>query len=399
MEATRSSMRGWLRGGGPKPTALALAAMIATSVLTACGGYEEKKVSPELATRLQQVLDRAVESPKTFFPGTALYVSLPEQGTWAGAAGESNIDPATPMMAENTFRAGSIVKPFVAAAVLQLVEEGKVALDDPLPAVLPQDVVAPIEDADRITVRMLLNHTSGIPEYSDREHERMVAADPHRVWQVDEYLEMAATHPRQFEPGEGYAYSNTDYNLLGLVIEEATGESWREVVRDRVIDQLDLEHTSLPEPGDASIGSGAAHGYELLDGELRDYTDIDPSVAGAAGGHALVTTTKDLTRFLDALLAGELFNRPETLEEMLTFVDTTDAPAVPGEVGYGLGIERFEWPGGVEVIGHFGGTAGYLAVVGNLPDEGTEFSMVITAQDDPTSVLFPALEIMVAEAS
>jgi D-alanyl-D-alanine carboxypeptidase len=399
MEATRSSMRGWLRGGGPKPTALALAAMIATSVLTACGGDEEKKVSPELATRLQQVLDRAVESPKTFFPGTALYVSLPEQGTWAGAAGESNIDPATPMMAENTFRAGSIVKPFVAAAVLQLVEEGKVALDDPLPAVLPQDVVARIADADRITVRMLLNHTSGIPEYSDREHERMVAADPHRVWQVDEYLEMAAAHPRQFDPGEGYAYSNTDYTLLGLVIEEATGESWREVVRDRVIDQLDLEHTSLPEPGDASIGSGAAHGYELLDGELRDYTEIDPSVAGAAGGHALVTTTKDLARFLDALLAGELFDRPETLEEMLTFVDTTDAPAVPGEVGYGLGIERFEWPGGVEVIGHFGGTAGYLAVVGNLPDEGTEFSMVITAQDDPTSVLFPALEIMVAEAS
>jgi D-alanyl-D-alanine carboxypeptidase len=373
--------------------------MIAMSVLTACGGDEEKKVSPELGTQFQQVLDRAVESPKTFFPGTALYVNLPELGTWAGAAGEGNIDPATPMMAENSFRAGSIVKPFVAAAVLQLVEEGKVALDDPLPAVLPQDVVARIADADRITVRMLLNHTSGIPEYSDREHERMVAADPHRVWQVDEYLEMAAAHPRQFEPGEGYAYSNTDYNLLGLVIEEATGESWREVVRDRVIDPLDLEHTSLPEPGDASIGSGAAHGYELLDGELRDYTDIDPSVAGAAGGHALVTTTKDLARFLDALLAGELFERPETLEEMLTFVDTTDAPAVPGEVGYGLGIERFEWPGGVEVIGHFGGTAGYLAVVGNLPAEGIDFSMVITAQDDPTPVLFPALEIMVAEAS
>ncbi len=302
------------------------------------------------------------------------------------------------MMAENTFRAGSIVKPFVATAVLQLVEEGKVALDDPLPAVLPQDVVAPIEDADRITVRMLLNHTSGIPEYSDREHERMVAADPHRVWQVDEYLEMAAAHPRQFDPGEGYAYSNTDYNLLGLVIEEATGESWREAVRDRVIDQLDLEHTSLPEPGDASIGSGAAHGYELLDGELRDYTDIDPSVAGAAGGTPW-SRRRGSGPLPRRAARRQLFERPETLEEMLTFVDTTDAPAVPGEVGYGLGIERFEWPGGVEVIGHFGGTAGYLAVVGNLPDEGIEFSMVITAQDDPTSVLFPALEIMVAEAS
>jgi D-alanyl-D-alanine carboxypeptidase len=300
------------------------------------------------------------------------------------------------MRPEDTFRAGSIVKMFVAAAVLQLAEQGEFALDDPLPAVLPQDVVARLADADRITVRMLLNHTSGIPEYAGEEFYRSVIADPHRVWQVEEFLDLAAAQPRQLEPGEAYAYSNTDYNLLGLVIEEATGESWRDVVGERVIDRLELEHTSLPEPGDVSIGDEEAHGYELVDGELRDVSDVDPSMAGAAGGQALLTTTEDLTRFVDALLAGELFEQPETLEEMLTFVPADDVPA---KVGYGLGIERYELPGGVEMIGHLGTGAGYRAWIGRLPAQEIDFAMVITNPDDPTTVLMPALELMVAEAS
>jgi D-alanyl-D-alanine carboxypeptidase len=392
-QARRSSRRHWLTVG-----AWLGAAITAMAVLVSCGGGEETQVSDQLASQLQEIVDSAVESPKTVFPGTALYVSQPELGTWAGAAGEANIDPATPMRAEDTFRAGSIMKPFVAATVLQLAEEGKFALDDPLPAVLPQDVVAGIAEADRITVRMLLNHTSGIPEYSDEQHVRMVAADPHRIWQVEEYLEMAAAQPRQFEPGKRHAYSNTNYNLLGLVIEEATGESWRAVVRERVIDRLDLENTSLPEPGDVAIGNDAAHGYWALNGELRDVTDVDPSMAGAAGGHALVTTTEDLARFLDALLAGELFKQPETLEEMLTFVPATEE--TEGQVGYGLGIARYEWPGGVEAIGHFGGTAGYIALAARLRAQEIDIAMVITAYgEDPSPVLVPALELMVAEAS
>jgi D-alanyl-D-alanine carboxypeptidase len=139
-------------------------------------------------------------------------VSQPALGTWAGAAGEANIDPATPMQPGDKFRAGSIMKPFVATAILQLVEEGKLALDDPLPKVLPADIVARVSGADRITLRMLLNHTSGIPEYSDERFNRRVMADPQRVWQVGEFLDLSAAQPRQFEPGQGYAYSNTDYN-------------------------------------------------------------------------------------------------------------------------------------------------------------------------------------------
>jgi D-alanyl-D-alanine carboxypeptidase len=389
----RSSRRHWLTIG-----AWLGAALVAMAVLASCGGGEETRVSSELDTRLQQILDRAVDHPKAVFPGTALYVSRPELGTWAGAAGQGNIDPATPMRAEDTFRAGSIMKPFVAATILQLAEEGAFALDDPLPAVLPRDVVARIGDADRITVRMLLNHTSGIPEYNDDEFEYVIVpADPHRVWEDEEFLDRAAARPPAFAPGERWGYSNTNYTLLGLIIEEATGKSWRAVVRERVIDRLDLEHTSLPEPGDVSIGSDAAHGYIPVNGELHDFTDIDPSVAGAAGGHALVTTTKDLARFLDALLAGELFKHPETLDEMLTFVEAKEEGSPVG--GYGLGIERYQFPGGVEVIGHAGSTGGYFAFVGHAPAKDLDIAMVITTSDYSPLVLMPALELMVAEAS
>lgn len=381
----------------PKLVRLALATIAGMTVLVACGGGEkEQQVSADLATRLQETLDSAVDSPKTVFPGTALYVSQPELGTWAGAAGEGDIDPATPMRAEDTFRAGSIVKPFVSATILQLVEEEKLALDDPLTDVLPERVVARFADADRITVRMLLNHTSGLPEWSTPATDAAAVRDPARVWKVSEFLELAAAQPPSGAPGERHTYSNTNYTLLSLIIEQVTGESWRAVVRERVIDRLELENTSLPEPGDVSIGGDTAHGYELLNGELRDLTDVDPSMAAAAGGHALVTTTEDLARFVNALLAGELFEQPETLEEMLTFVPATDEGGV---VGYGLGIQRYELPGGVEMIGHIGTTAGYRAFVGHLPAEGIDIAMVITNPDDPSPVLFPALELMAGEAA
>ena len=119
-------------------------------------------------------------------------------------------------------------------------------------------------------------------------------------------------------------------------------------------------------------------------------------MVGAAGGNALVTTTEDLAHFLDALLAGKLLTRPATLKEMLTFVKATD---VPGQVGYGLGIERYQFPGGVEAIGHLGTGAGYRAFIGRLPAQKIDIAMVITNRDDPTPVLMPALELMVGQAS
>jgi D-alanyl-D-alanine carboxypeptidase len=232
-------------------------------------------------------------------------------------------------------------------------------------AVLPESVTDKFADSDQITVRMLLNHTSGIPEWITDAASAEIIANPAKVWEVEEFLDFAAAQAPYFAPGEGWTYSNTGYNLLGLVIEEATGRSWREEVRERIIETLGLQNTLLPEPGDLSIPGDHARGYQPMNGQLLDFTDVDPSMAGAAGGSALVTTAPDLARFLDAVLAGELFQRSGSLDEMLAFVDAPDEVGVP--YWYGLGVERYVLPGDVEMIGHAGGTAGYGSAVHYLP--------------------------------
>jgi len=120
-------------------------------------------------------------------------------------------------------------------------------------------------------------------------------------------------------------------------------------------------------------------------------------MAGAAGGAALVTTTGDLSRFLDALLAGRLFEKPSTLKAMLTFVDATSESGIP--LGYGLGIERYTLPGGVQLIGHFGTGAGYRAFVGYLPAQKVSLALAMNAGQvaDPTPVLMGAIRAMTPE--
>jgi D-alanyl-D-alanine carboxypeptidase len=374
--------------------AAALAALLAGSVPAADADAQAHEAARPVGPRLQAILDRAVRSPTTQFPGVALYIRRPGE-TWSGAAGKARL-PARAMRAGDRFRAGSITKTFVAAATLQLVEERRFALDDPLPAVLPRRVIARFPDADRITVRMLLNHTSGLGEYTGPSFDRQVAARPRRRWKVGELLDRAAAVPRTSAPAERFGYSNTDYNLLGLILERATGKSWRAVVRQRIFEPLHLRHTSLPRPGAVVTGRDIAHGYQRIDGRLLDLTDVDSSMAGAAGGNAQLTTTRDLARFLHALLAGRLFERPETLEAMRAFVAT---PNEHGRVGYGLGLERYVLPGGVEVVGHMGTSAGYRAFMFHLPAQHVDLSMVTNQPGDPMPVLMPALRILVAAAS
>jgi D-alanyl-D-alanine carboxypeptidase len=382
-----------------RPRRRAIAAIVAAAGLLAVAvpaTVQAREAPRPVGPRLQAILDRAVRAPETVSPGVALYVRLPGQGTWSGAAGKANLDTGRRMRPTDRFRAGSIMKPFVAAATLQLVEEGKLALDDSLPAVLPSGVTARFPGAERITLRMLLNHTSGIGDYTGDGFDREVIANPRRRWTTEEFLDRAAAQPRFGAPGDHHAYSNVNYNLLGLVLEQATGKPWRAVVRERVIEPLRLTHTSLPEPGTMPAGRNIAHGYQLVDGRFRDLTETDSSMAGAAGGHALLTTTEDLSRFLRALLAGKLFQRPETLKEMRTFVA---AESPEGLVGYGLGLERYVVPGGVEIVGHMGDTAGYRAFMFHLPAQDIDIAMAINNPGDPMPVLTPALKLLVAAAA
>ena len=364
------------------------AAMVVAAIAVPAASAHAADTPDPAGPRLQAILDRAAG---TTFPGVALTVRRPGHAAWSGSAGKASIDPARRMRVRDRFRAGSILKPFVAVAVLQLVEERKLALDAPLPTVLPASATARFPEADRITVRMLLNHTSGIGEYNDEGFYRDVLADPARRWKLGELLDRAAALPRTGAPGKRFAYSNTNYNLLGRVLEQATGKPWRAVIRERVIDRLKLTHTSLPRPGTVPAGRDIARGYEPVDGRLVDVSDIDASMAGAAGGHALLTSAQDLSRFLRATLSGRLFQRLETAKAMRTFVTAQDPDGLDG---YGLGLERYGFPGGIQVVGHMGTTGGYRALMFHLPAQHIDLTMVINAPTDPTPVLLPALELL-----
>lgn len=274
-----------------------------------------------------------------------------EHGVWRGTSGVAELGTTRPVPASGKFRAGSITKTFVATAVLQLVDEGRLRLDDTVEGWLP----GVVPDGHRITVRQLLNHTSGLYDF-----KRTLTMPPApefldyrwRTWTPAEQVQRAVTNPPSFEPpGSEYSYSNTGYTLLGQIIEEATGRSYAEEIERRVIQPLRLRDTSLPGTS-VRIGKPHPHGYVPIerDGEIRlvDYTAMNPSVMGAGG--EMISTTKDLNRFVAALLDGRLVPA-RLLDEMRT-------PAVEGR-RYGLGLTWRDTSCGVRVYGNDGDALAY----------------------------------------
>ena len=352
-----------------------------------------RRFDPLLARQLQQVLREAHRDPSTHFPGAILHVDSPTLGAWTGVIGLGQIAPATPIRPADRFRAGSIMKPFVSVVVLQLAERGRLSLDAPLPHVLPARVAGRFANAPGTSVRMLLGHRSGIPDWITPAVNDEITHDPAKVWKIGEILDLAAAQPPLFAPGTGYSYSNTNYNLLGLIIEHITGHSWRHEASRRVITPLRLTRTALPAQGHPSLIGAHAHAYGEVNRTTVDLTRVDPSMAGAAGGAALVTTVQDTARFLDALLNGDLFRHRHTLRQMLAFAPAAD---VGGQVGYGLGIERRVLPGGVEAIGHLGISVGYSAYVARLHPQRVTIALALNWADDPTPLLIPAIQALAA---
>ena len=336
-------------------------------------GALQREPAP-IDVRLQRVLDRGVERRRSIYPGMILTVDFEPSGRWSGSAGLADTAADQPMAVDSQFGIGSITKTFVAAVVLQLMEEGVIDLDATINNYLPTDLSIDVPHADEITVRMLLNHTSGLPEWLTEAVILQIVEEPSRIWGDEELLAIAFEQGMLFEPGDAFAYSNTDYTLLGLIIEELTGLSWVAQVRERILGPLSLSSTIARSPSDTAVTPQMARGYVKLGREVLDTTLTDPSMAGAAGGNAMFSSTEDLARFIAALLNGELFTSPSTLDEMLDFVDAPDDNGFP--YWYGLGVERYEI-GGVNYIGHAGGAVGYCSVMYVASDTGTTIAGAI----------------------
>jgi D-alanyl-D-alanine carboxypeptidase len=368
--------------------------LVLAVTITAGAACDAELAPPDfrVESKLQQVLDRGVGKPDVLLPGATAYYRSPPFRAWVGAAGLGDRAARVAMRPQDHVRAGSILKTLIATVTLQHVEQGALSLDQKLPELLPPEVTARIAHADQITLRMLLSHTSGIPEWTSEETDARVALEPAYIWTTEEALELSARRPPTFAPGTGWSYANTNYTLIGLVLDRLGGKSWRAQVRERVIDRLGLTSTHLPEAGDPSWVGDHARGYQAANGQVFDLTAVDPSMAGAAGGNAMETTAQDLGRFLDALLAGQLFSRPGTLAAMTSMVNAPHETGLPHR--YGLGLEEFDL-NGVNVIGHGGGAAGYGVMMFRIPSLDTTLVTAANAGDlgaNAVELFMPALQ-------
>ncbi|OLF17431.1 serine hydrolase domain-containing protein [Actinophytocola xanthii] len=277
------------------------------------------------------------------------------EAEWSEAVGVRDLTTRKPADPNGHFRIGSVTKTFVATVLLQLVDEGRLALDDPIDRHLP-DVVP---DGGRITVRQLLQHTSLLhdymsePGYSTNRWRGDARFDDYTP---SELIDVAFTADADDAPGELWRYSNTNYIVAGLLIEKLTGRPYGEEVKRRILRPLDLDHTSVPGHR-ASLPAPHAHGYEPLPTSpptIVDATKMDPSLDWAAG--EMVSTTEDLTTFVTALLKGRLTSQTSLSEMRRT------TPADP-LFRYGLGLQEFTLPcadGPKPVWGHTGQLIGYL---------------------------------------
>lgn len=267
-------------------------------------------------------------------------------------AGVADVRTGRPVRAGDPVRIGSITKSFTAVVALQLVAEGRLGLGDTvgrrLPGVLPY--------GDRITLRQLLNHTSGVPDDVATPLMELFRGDPFRIWTPAETIGLVREQPPRFRPGAGWAYSNTDYVLIGLMIERATGETLERELERRIVRPLRLRHTSFPVRS-SGLERHALHGYSLdlgpdgpIDGTLRELTDYSPSFAWAGGNG--VSTVRDVARFYRALLGGRLL-APRLLGQALSGVDT----GTPKR-RYGFGLELRDTPYGT-LVGHEGDIPGF----------------------------------------
>ncbi len=261
-------------------------------------------------------------------------------------------------------RIGSTTKTFVATVLLQLAGEGRLSLEDPVDRWLPGVVDGQGNDGRRITLRQLLQHTSGLPDYiSDVVPDLSTAGYHKNRWTThssEERVAFAMRHPPSFEPGAGWEYSNTNYILVGMVIKAVTGHSWAQEVQSRIVRPLRLAHTLIP-GNRPFLPRPHARDYQQFEpgGAMTDTTIAYLPFDGDADG-SMISTAEDTNRFFTALAAGELL-APAQLAEMRRTVEVPADHGAPPGTRYGLGLEWTPLSCGGGYWGHSGNGFGYTA--------------------------------------
>lgn len=344
--------------------ALVLGMSVALAPATAAAKPEARPAAPPSLRQLAKGIVAAGS------PGAVVYVR-DSRGARAGVAGYANLRTKERLTADHVFRVGSISKTFVATLVLQLEAEGRLQLEDSVERWLP----GLVPNGQGITLRQLLNHTSGIYNYTqDQAFLDAMTRNPRGTWTPEALVRVATAHRPLFPPGGAWSYSNTGYILLGLVVEKASGRKLADELALRIFAPLGLARTSLPAA--ATMTAPFAHGYvrpgngfiATPGGRPTDITAWNPSWAWAAG--AIVSTAGNLARFYSALLGGELL-APAQLRELKTTVQVAGGPD-----RYGLGIVLAPLQC-AQAWGHGGAVPGYTALAYSSEDTSRQTIVLI----------------------
>lgn len=335
-----------------------------------------RSITPTVEAKIDAAAKEDVDSGRV--AGAAVAVLHGRQLVFVKGYGRANLELGAPVTPKTVFRIGSLTKQFTAAGVLLLAEQGKLKIDDKLSLYLPD-----FPRANEVTLRDLLNHTSGIHNFTEGPVIDKISTGGATVKEL--VADIAGQSPLyDFEPGQGWWYSNSNYALLGAVIEKVSGETWAAFMKTAIFDRLGMADTAADNARD--VVPGRASGYSLIDGAPGKYRNADftdMSVPYAAG--ALRSTAVDLARWNAALFGGDLL-KPGSLREMLapgllrSGAENQTAIAWPGGKAfappagyvpgpYAFGLEHHS-ENGRRIIGHDGSIAGFDALMQTYPDEG-----------------------------
>ncbi|MDQ0779904.1 D-alanyl-D-alanine carboxypeptidase [Streptomyces aurantiacus] len=323
--------------------------------------------------------------------------STDPRGSRYATAGKADRQTGDAVRRDDRFRMGSTTKPFVATVVLQLVREGQLSLDDTVEHWLPGVVSGNGNDGGKITVRQLLQHTSGLFDYLNDFPEiasvEGYQADRYVVRTPEELVAIAMRHKPGFRSGTKWGYSNTNYVLAGMIIEKATGKSWEEEVTQRIIRPLHLRDTSAPTT-ETHISGHHMRGYSSFGGPGKaiDVTEYSPTAADAAG--SMIGTAADVNTFFSALMDGELL-RPTQLNEMEKTVRAPLLDALEPGAGYGLGLAKVPLTCGGVYYSHGGDLPGYTTRNGVSADGRHAVAVQATGEGSANPAIEKALATLI----
>ena len=340
--------------------AASLLAFLATAMtalsLASCVGTPAPSFSQEQRQNMELIVDDAMA--KNGIPGLIVGVWVPGMGNWVIAKGQGDTATGQEIRTTDKVRIASNTKPFVATVALQLVDEGRIGLEDPL-----AKYITGVPYGDQITLRQLLDMTAGIFNFTDDQaFNQQFNANPLMELTPEQELQIALSHPPYFQPGQGWHYSDTNYEILGMIIEKVTGGMIEDEMQGRILDPLGLENSSFPTT--SFMPENSSKGYVENDsGQLVDYTQVNPSVPWAGG--AMISNLDDLKIWAKALATGQLISE-ELQAQRLQGVPIPGQEKIDGK--YGLGILRV-----AGFLGHTGAIFGYNSSVFYLPKADATF--------------------------